>query len=288
MATYLCVVSPRFPENYHIGVRAGKWGVEENYRNRIGVVQPGDELVFISQQRIVSLHRIESKVFREETPLWPKKDGDIFPWRISISPPLFNGAIPKEEFTKRISFMIGMVWGGTIQGASGVFNSRLTPADVTYIKSRLEAKAQPVVKEVPLDVRKPDDAHALFRLLERDVMIDLQHILPSVGLRRHNGHDFPAEYDLGYGGNVILCRDNATNAFVVLDFNRGEAPNETVLRVLHYMSWVRQNLADTKDVRGLILSEKVNESLRSIVSEIPNISLRCYRFGIQLIDEATG
>ncbi len=28
MRTYLCVVSPRFPENYHIGVQSQTWGVE--------------------------------------------------------------------------------------------------------------------------------------------------------------------------------------------------------------------------------------------------------------------
>jgi hypothetical protein len=35
MKTFLCVVSPNFPENYEIGGHAGSWGVEDGYkRNR--------------------------------------------------------------------------------------------------------------------------------------------------------------------------------------------------------------------------------------------------------------
>ena len=74
---------------------------------------------------------------------------------------------------------------------------------------------------------------------------------------------------------------------VVVDFNRGEAPSDTLLRLLHYMSWVRQNLAETKDVSGVILTESAKESLKAIVSEVPNVTLRYYRIGIELLDEPT-
>jgi RecB family endonuclease NucS len=98
-----------------------------------------------------------------------------------------------------------------------------------------------------------------------------------------NGADFPAEYDLGYGGNVILCKDTKNGEFVVVDFNRGEAPTETLIRVLHYMSWVRQTLAGSKQVRGIILSESANPALSEIVKEVPNVELRFYRIAIELL-----
>jgi hypothetical protein len=69
------------------------------------------------------------------------------------------------------------------------------------------------------------------------------------------------------------------------NIDRGEAPNDTLLRLLHYMSWVRQTLAGDRNVLGMILTESANESLRAIVSEIPNVSLRFYRIGIELLDE---
>jgi RecB family endonuclease NucS len=109
--------------------------------------------------------------------------------------------------------------------------------------------------------------------------------LPTLGLTRFNGADFPAEYDLGYGGSVILCRDIRTDALVVEDFNRGEAPTERLIRLLHYMSWAHQNLAGTKQVRGVILSESANQALSHILREVPNVALRFYRIGIELLGE---
>ena len=47
MVNYLCSVSGNFPENYQIGLRAGVWGVEEKYANKIEHVCPGDRLVFV-------------------------------------------------------------------------------------------------------------------------------------------------------------------------------------------------------------------------------------------------
>jgi hypothetical protein len=176
------------------------------------------------------------------------------------------------------------VWTGTIQGPNGVFNDRLTLEDVAFIKSRLTSLPQPST-ETARAAEQPEIKN-LFRLIGSDVLESLKRILPSLGLKRFNGADFPAEYNVGFGGTVILCTDTATGNFVVVDFNRGEAPADTLIRVLHYMSWVRQTLADKKDVRGIVLTESANETLSTIVSEVPNVDLRFYRIGIELLDPA--
>lgn len=169
------------------------------------------------------------------------------------------------------------------QGASGVFNDRLTDADVAFIKDNLKRIAQPEVQAAR--AAEQPAIKNLFRLIGSDVLESLKRLLPALGLERYNGRDFPAEYELGYGGNVILCRDIRTGDLVVVDFNRGEAPTETLLRVLHYMSWARQTLAGSKDVRGIILTESANETLAAVVKEVPNVSLRFYRIGIELLDD---
>ena len=195
--------------------------------------------------RFTGNHRVESEVYEDTRPLWPPKDEDLFPFRIKISKPLYVGTIRKEDFVPEISFMsVVDAWGGTIQGASGVFNDRLTEKDVDFIKNRLVRVAEPRadVKETLRAAEEPK-IQSLFRLIGSDVLESLKRILPSLGLVRYNGTDFPAEYDLGYGGNVVLCRKVENGDLVVVDFNRGEAPIDTLLRLLHYMSWVRQNLA---------------------------------------------
>src|SRR5947208_16165891 len=206
MQTFLCVVSPRFPENYHIGVQARTWGVERRYENRIRQVSPSDEVVFIASQQIRSIHKIESEVYKDNHPLWPAKDGDLFPFRIKISRPTYTGQISSDEFVPHISFMRDKeAWGGTIQGASGVFNDRLTAEDVNFIRSRLRKISVPET-QIARAAEQPEIKN-LFRLIGSDALESLKRILPSLGLTRFNGADFPAEYDLGYGGNVILCRD---------------------------------------------------------------------------------
>ena len=52
------------------------------------------------------------------------------------------------------------------------------------------------------------------------------------------------------------------------------------------MSWARQTLAKGKDVRGIILAESANAALSDIVKEVPNVELRFYRIGIELLNES--
>lgn len=284
MRTFLCVVSPNFPENYEIGVQACTWGVKENYKDKIERTSAGDEIVFISRRHIRSIHTIESKVYRDDKPLWPPDNDDFFPWRIKISRPTYLGAISSDDFVPTIGFMNAVEhWPGTIQGPNGVFNDRLTNKDVEFIKGRLKRIAEPEVEAA----RAAEQPHIqnLFRIVGADVLESLKRFLPALGLTRYNGTDFPAEYDLGYGGNVILCRDK-NDDLVVVDFNRGEAPTETLIRVLHYMSWARQTLAKGKqDVKGIILAESANEALSHVVKEVRNVSLRLYRIGIELLND---
>src|SRR5438552_10066834 len=125
MKTFLCVVSPRFPENYHIGVQARTWGVEAAYERKIRQTSPGDEIVFLASRQIRSIHTIESDVYKDNHPLWPPKDGDLFPYRVRISRPTHVGDIASSDFVPTISFMRAVdVWTGTIQGPNGVFNDR--------------------------------------------------------------------------------------------------------------------------------------------------------------------
>ena len=48
-------------ENYHIGLRARVWGVEDKYRKLIEVVGPGDTVVFSVNGSFRSIHTVESE-----------------------------------------------------------------------------------------------------------------------------------------------------------------------------------------------------------------------------------
>src|SRR5262249_6889340 len=143
MAIYLCTVTSRFPENYEIGMRSGTWGVEEKYKEKIAPVRDGDKLVFVMGGAVRSVHTIDDKPFFDETPLWPPKDGSLFPYRVHIRPAEWAGSLPLGPLADEISFMRGKVWQGTIQGPNGVFNPKLTQGDLNLITGELHRTVPP-------------------------------------------------------------------------------------------------------------------------------------------------
>ena len=135
----------------------------------------------MTSQKIRSIHVVECEVYEDKQPLWPPKDGDLFPFRIKISAPTYVGEIGKEEFVPNISFMrIVDVWSGTIQGASGVFNERLTREDVKFIKNHL--RRMPALEIQAERAAEQPAIKNLFRLVGSDVLESLKRILPALGL----------------------------------------------------------------------------------------------------------
>ena len=287
MSIYLCAVSGRFPENYEIGLRAQVWGVEDKYKNRLTSVQPGESLVFLVGGEYRSIHVIASPSYSDAALLWPEKDGDSFPHRVKISAPIAVGRVNASAIADKISFMRGKVWGGTIQGPNGVFNDRLTPDDLHLIQASMTAAPPQPVLPAPSAVRRSvERQEALFKFYEADVETRILGSLGTLDLRLHvdpatgrNGKQLPIP-----GGRIdLLCRDVKDDSFVVLELKKGEAPDQALLQLLRYMSWVRQNLADGRDVRGIILTESADSALSQVVGEVPNVSIRYYKVNIEVL-----
>lgn len=304
MSIYLCAVSNRFPENYQIGLHALRWGVEERYAGKIRGVRKGDTLVFLVGGEYRSVHRIESDPFVDHKPLWPPKGGSLFPHRIAISPPRYRGHANANQLASQISFMrTTRNWHGTVQGHNGVLNPRLTPEDLALIKRHLHPVVAPAAQSAsqtppplpPTPAPKPQAPAAvpqpaagrqeiLFQFYSADLERALLSLLPGLGLAAVPGavERMPR---LEGGASHLVCRDSA-GRHVVVHMHRGQAPQETLLRLLHDMSWVRQNLGGVRDVRGLLLTESMDPLLKALVSEVPNIQARTYRLAIELNGES--
>jgi hypothetical protein len=280
MTIYLCSVSNRFPEIYSLGLAAKTWGVEERYRHRIAPVLPQDKLVFVLGGVFKTLHTIESSLFEDHTPIWLEKDGSQFPCRIKISDPVAHSEKPVKELADQISFMKGKVWGGTIQGASGVFNNRLTESDLSVIFGPAKPGIPAPVKPQP---KKPEPSMTFY---EKDAEGAVEKLLPQMGYKAFvdpvSGKK-GRQYICPVGRIDLLCIDEKTDDFVVLELKRGKAPEQALLQLLRYMSWVRTNLAkDNRDVRGVILAEGSDAALAAVVAEVPKVAVRHYKFAIEL------
>jgi len=286
MTNYLCSVSGKFPENYDIGVQANRWGVEEKYEDRIKEVKPGDLLVFVVGGEFRSIHEVESAPFSEETPLWPPKDNSLFPHRIRIGDPMMKGQVPLRIIAEQISFMKGKVYSGTIQGRSGVFNERLTDSDIETIKQHMTVVTQESKQAPAPDKDKTIERQtALFKFYEKDIEDHISQILPQMGLNLYQDPitgKTGRQYQTNVGRLDLLCTDTS-GRLIIVELKKGEAPEQTLLQVLRYMSWIRQNLAKTRDVQGIILTEAADKSLVEIVKEVHNVEIKYYRLTIELI-----
>jgi len=259
----------------------------ERYGRRIAQVVPGDTLVFLVAGQYRSIHKVESVPFIDHLPLWPAMDGDYFPHRIKISDPLYVGGVDAAGLANRISFMEGKVWGGTIQGASGVFNPRLTLKDLELIKSHMKAVQWRPGIPTPAEAKITSERQlALFKFYEADIEENVSNSLNTLGLKLYvdpatgrSGRQYVID-----GGRIdLLCEDIATGDYVILELKKGQAPEQTLLQILRYMSWIRQNLAGNKDVKGIILTESADSVLPQVVIEVPNVSIRYYRVNVNIL-----
>lgn len=306
MSYYICTVSPKFPENYQIGIHANRWGVEEKYRDHITDVKPGDILLFVISGEFVSVHTIESTPYRDESILWPPKMGDVFPWRVKISDSILNGnAQIKDDLQHHISFMKGKFWGGTLQGASGVFNNKLTHEDYELIKSRMISgknhQRRPSVKVIrrrPIATTTPPQSKinqplerqkCLFKFYESDIEERVLSLLEEMNLRLYHDSDTGKsgkQYVIDGGRIDLLCIDRRTGDFVIIELKKGEAPQETLLQILRYISWVKQNLTIkyNNNVKGIILTEHADTNLKDYMDEVPNVEIWYYKVSISLVN----
>lgn len=82
---YWFAVDPDRPEVLDVGIRNGLWGVSEDARDEIDVLDPGDFVLFFHRDDGFVLCEVESEPYTERVPVWTEVD---FPHRVRISDPV--------------------------------------------------------------------------------------------------------------------------------------------------------------------------------------------------------
>jgi predicted RNA-binding protein len=268
--TFICAVAAAYPENYEIGIRAGKWGVAEKHWRRIAPVKDGDLIVFVVGGMFRSIHRVIGEPFEERSPLWPANNGDIYPYRIRISPAVASGKVRVGDLAPQISFMRDkQAWHGTLQGANGVLNARMTDADLYLIQHELTEDA--VVEEpehrksvaVPLLELPPAEwVPGLLEQLAHLSQLERADVYPDPWM---NADEWRRGLFAGVYADVARVPTVA-----VMPVER--SPGDTVLSTLYGLSSLKQSSTRVKDVRGLIFVREHEESYGQLLRGIPNIS----------------
>ncbi len=89
------------------------------------------------------------------------------------------------------------------------------------------------------------------------------------------------EYPTGVGRIDILTVDEEGN-FVVFELKVQKGPDSAVGQVLRYMGWVKNNLANGKNVIGVIVSKKADDKIKYAASMVPEIYLFEYELEFKI------
>lgn len=80
------------------------------------------------------------------------------------------------------------------------------------------------------------------------------------------------EYQTDIGRIDILAVDDQED-FFVFELKVGKGPDSAVGQVLRYMGWVKEKLAQTKNVTGIVVSKKANDKIKYAASMTPDVHL---------------
>jgi RecB family endonuclease NucS len=85
-------------------------------------------------------------------------------------------------------------------------------------------------------------------------------------------------------GKVDILASDRTGDFVVIELKAGIANSAALGQVLAYMSWVRQHIAQGKEVRGIIIADDFDTKLKHAVHETPSVCLKKYEVSFTFAD----
>lgn len=125
--------------------------------------------------------------------------------------------------------------------------------------------------------------------LERDLEEYISRNLDQIeeGLKLYSAGDISGrQYSTDVGRIDLLALDK-NGSLVVIELKAGKAIDHVVGQILGYMSHIRKNLANGKEVRGIIVADDFDERLKYAAEEISKLKLKKYLVKFEFEDIKT-
>jgi len=120
------------------------------------------------------------------------------------------------------------------------------------------------------------------RLLEDFLEKNLEQIEKDLKLY-HDEKGIPGrQYPTDVGIIDLLCVDN-NKKFVVIEIKKEKGSDKTIGQITRYMGWVKKNLADNQQVRGIVIVHDVDERLEYSSSVLSNIEIKYYKIDLKFV-----
>jgi endonuclease len=119
---------------------------------------------------------------------------------------------------------------------------------------------------------------------ERDLRNYLAKNLQSLepGLKPYQDEEFSGvEFPVG-GRFIDILAQDSRGGFVVIELKVSRAYDRVMGQLMRYMGWVRKNLADGNQVRGIIVAREIGEDLKLAASLITEVRLVEYEISFKL------
>lgn len=115
---------------------------------------------------------------------------------------------------------------------------------------------------------------------------NLHVVEPNLRLYRDEDGITGVEFPVG-GRSIDILAVDEKGAFVVIELKVSRGYDRAVGQLLRYIGWIDKNLADGKDVRGIIIASSITEDLTLACSRIQGVKLFEYKLAVTLQEVKT-
>ena len=115
---------------------------------------------------------------------------------------------------------------------------------------------------------------------------DLVNFGAPLKLYEEDGEVVGQQYNTGSVGQIdLLCEDTSSGALVVIELKRGQQSDKAIGQLARYMGWVKDHLANDREVQGVILTPSYDERLRYAIKVLQGGRLLRYQTKFEVFPE---
>jgi len=156
--------------------------------------------------------------------------------------------------------------------------ARLVPAPTHEEPELADGDMEKLAEEIQEDEAQEEDLAGAAISLERDLELFLCNNLGSLedGLKLYGNDSLTGRQVPVDTGRIDLLAVDKDGGLVVIELKAGMADHRVCGQVLRYMGWVQKHMAGGKPVRGIVVANDFDDSLKYAVVAMP--SIRLYRY----------